>query len=357
MASIDRSTAALSWARTQGGPNKIDRMVAAPDGLYATDRDQGPKENAWKLVGEQWIRLPIAAHGGGNGWHSIAVDPRDPRHVVLGMAAGNITSSFDGGKTWSAFYADAPDRAASDVPWLAWTLENWMANGNMMFDPVVPGRLYFAEGIGVWHTEPPKDGSKPKWMSQTRGIEELIVNDLIVPPGGKPIFAVQDRGLLRVESPEVFPRSHGPDREAPIRHGWAVDYAAGTPNFIAYIANGGASDRSGYSTDGGRTFTPFASNAPALAPGNLGGSIAVSTPQNIVWAPANNGVPFYTLDGGKSWRPAQFPPGLPTTGELGWSFSIYQNRHVFAADRVQPNTFYAYNYGPGPVSCGPLPVD
>ena len=67
---------------------------------------------------------------------------------------------------------------------------------------------------------------------------------------------------------------------------------------------------------------------------------------DMVWATANNGRPFYTQNGGRTWQVARFPTELPTSGELGWSFSFYQNRHVFAADRVLPGTFYAYNYGP-----------
>ncbi|HEV2044952.1 MAG TPA: hypothetical protein VGR05_09765, partial [Sphingomicrobium sp.] len=334
------------WTRTEGGPRSIGRLVAAPDGLYATDRDDTSLANAWKLTGARWARLAIASPGKGNGWHSVAVDPRNPRRVVLGSAAGNIATSIDGGKSWSGFFNGPAERTASDVPWLAWTLEGWMTNGNMMFDPVVPNLLYFAEGIGVWHTQPRSGEAKPKWVSQTRGIEELIVNDLIVPPGGKPIFAVQDRGVFRVENPEIFPATHGPDRDVPIRHSWSVDYAAGDPSFIAQIANGGAGDRSSFSRDGGRSWSRFPSNSPAVAPGNLGGTIAVSSSSNMVWAPANNGRPFYTVDGGRTWQVARFPAELSGSGESGWSFSLYQNRHVFAADRVHPNTFYAYNYGP-----------
>ena len=340
------SDGGLRWTRTEGGPRSIVRFVVAPDGLYATDRDDTSLQNAWKLTGNQWTRLAIASPGKGNGWHSIAVDPANPRHVVLGAGAGNIASSFDGGKTWDSYFGGAPERLASDVPWLAWTLEDWMTNGNMMFDPVVSNRLYFAEGIGVWHTTPQEGNAKPTWFSQTRGIEELIVNDLIVPPGGKPIIAVQDRGVFRIENPAVFPETHGPSRDVSIRHAWSVDYSAREPSFIALIANGGAADRSGYSKDGGRTWIPFASNIPANVPGNFGGAIAVSSSSNMVWAPANNGRPFYTTDGGRTWQLTRFPAELPISGELGWSFSYYQNRHVFAADRVLPGTFYAYNYGP-----------
>lgn len=344
---VYRSTdGGLRWTRTDGGPRSIARLVAAADGLYATDRDDGSLQNAWKLTGNQWARLAIASPGRGNSWHSIAVEPGNPRHVVLGSGAGNIASSFDGGKTWGGFYNGPAQRVASDVPWLGWALEDWMTNGNMMFDPVVPNRLYFAEGIGVWHSQPPSGAAKPKWVSQTRGIDELIVNDLIVPPGGKPIVAVQDRGVFRVENPELFPATHGPSKDVPIRHVWSVDYAAGDSSFIAQVANGGAGDRSGFSKDGGRSWTPFESNSPAHPPGNIGGAIAVSSSANMVWGPANNGRPFYTVDGGRTWQLARFPAELPSAGELGWSFSLYQNRHVFAADRVLPGTFYAYNYGP-----------
>ena len=334
------------WTKTNGGPRSVDRLVAAPGSLYATDRDNISLNNAWKLTGNQWARLEISSPSKGNGWHSIAVDLSKPSQIVLGSGSGNIASSSDGGISWSKYYGDAPERHALDVPWLAWTLESWMTNGNMMFDPVVADKLYFAEGIGVWYTQPQDGNSKPTWVSQTRGIEELIVNDVTVPPGGKPIFAVQDRGVFRIENPELFPSTHGPYRDVPIRHVWSIDYASAEPSYVAIIANGGAGDRSSYSTDGGRTWSPFISNAPVGVPGNLGGTIAVSSANNILWGPSNNGRPFFTTDGGRNWKLAQFPAELPTGGELGWSFSLYQNRHVFAADRVLPGTFYAYNYGP-----------
>lgn len=346
---VYRSTdAGVTWRRTVGGPNSIRRLFGASNGtIYATDNDQGSAQNAWKYSFDTWTRMSPMSAGQGNSWHSIAVDPQNTNHVVLGMEAGNINSSYDAGATWVGHYDNAASRIAADVPWLAWTLESWMSNGNMMFDPVVPNKLYFAEGIGVWYTAPRVDAGRQTWTSETAGIEELIVNDLVLPPGGNPLVAVQDRGVFRISDPEVYPSSHGPARDVSIRHGWAADYFSGEPAFIAGIFNGGAADKSGYSNDGGLTWVPFGSNAPASPPGNAGGSIAVSTPKNMVWAPANNGRPFYTFDGGITWQLCDFPADLPINGELGWSFSIYQNRHVFVADRVLPNTFYAYNYGPG----------
>ncbi len=335
-----------NWTKLIGGPASIARLYASGIELFATDRDKSSPFNAWKLTQSGWQRLNIKAPGLGNGWHSIAISSSDSKLVVLGTGAGNIAMSEDGGATWNDYFANAPGRIAKDVPWLAKTNESWMTNGNMLFDQKQPDRLLFAEGIGVWNTVPSRLNAKPVWHSQTRGIEELIVNDLVVPPGGSPIVAVQDRGVFTITNPERYPEAHGPAYDVPIRHGWALDYAAGNPRFVALIANGGASDRSGFSIDGGKTWQPFVSPAPAKRPGHFGGSIAVATDQNFVWAPSNNGRPFYTRDGGRSWQLAQFPADLPATGELGWTFTMYQNRHIFAADRVKTGTFYAYNYGP-----------
>lgn len=335
-----------NWTKLLGGPASVARLFSVDGLLFATDRDNISPYNAWKLVESRWQRLPVKAPGAGNGWHSIAVSPNNPKMIVLGSGAGNITISEDGGSSWNDYFENAPERFAKDVPWLAKTNESWMTNGNMLFDPKRPDRLLFAEGIGVWHTVPPRSNARPAWHSQTRGIEELIVDDLLLPPGGSPVVAVQDRGAFTISDPERYPDGHGPAYDVPIRHGWALDYAANNPRFIALIANGGANDRSSYSNDGGKTWQPFASSAPANIPGNLGGAIAVSSEQNMVWAPSNNGRPHFTRDGGRSWQLAQFPKDLPSSGELGWAFSMYQNRHVFAADRVRTGTFYAYNYGP-----------
>ena len=39
----------------------------------------------------------------------------------------------------------------------------------------------------------------------------------------------------------------------------------------------------------------------------IGGTIAASTPQNIIWAPADSNQPYYTLNGGTTWNPITLP--------------------------------------------------
>ena len=71
-----------------------------------------------------------------------------------------------------------------------------------------------------------------------------------------------------------------------------------------------------------------------------GGCIAAATSSNIIVVPANNGLPVYTKNGGKSWAPLTGPGRLPNDG---WIAAFYLNSHIVAADRVKLGTFYLYN--------------
>ena len=51
------------------------------------------------------------------------------------------------------------------------------------------------------------------FTSRSKGIEQLVANDIVSPPGGKPIVAAWDRPVFYVASPDVFPNVHGPDNQ------------------------------------------------------------------------------------------------------------------------------------------------
>jgi photosystem II stability/assembly factor-like uncharacterized protein len=95
--------------------------------------------------------------------------------------------------------------------------------------------------------------------------------------------------------------------------------------------------------DGGQTWTPFATYPPAMPTAKIGGSIAASTPKNIVWAPSNNSSPYYTKDGGMTWKPISVGTAAAAR-ESGWGWAYYLRRQIVAADRVTAETFYIYNY-------------
>jgi len=336
--------AGASFAPVAGAPIAHDHMVCGPDGvLWITDSSLGSnnarryKNGVWKaLSGMGWVT-----------WHSIAIDPQDSRHVVLG-SSGDLCVSHDGGDTWTEnislnYPKGAVVRVANDIPWLAWANENYMSAGDMRFDPKGTNRLMFAEGIGVWYTNPPRTWSPFEWVSQSRGIEQLVSQDIVVPPGGSPLLFTQDRCVFKSDDPEKYPSVHGPNRTHSINMGWSGDYSLTDPKFVVGVFNYWGREESSYSTDGGSNWTKFPTVPAEVLAGKTGGSMAVSTPDNIVWAPNNNASAWVTKNRGASWEQIVIP-GVPTSGETGWGWAFFLVRHIVAADRVTPGTFYMYNY-------------
>jgi hypothetical protein len=175
--------------------------------------------------------------------------------------------------------------------------------------------------------------------SRNKNQQSLIVNQILKPPGWPLVVAVQDRAglLLRsvTEEPEVdfgIMRLNGG-----ISHGWAIDYAKNDPRFLALLVG----TYLWVSSDSGSNWARCKSQVTGV---NAGGAIAVQTSENMVWFPANNGTPGFTVDGGATWHSCSFA-GSPLS--TGWSFSMYLNRHIVVADFVDPSTYYAFNYNQG----------
>ena len=76
----------------------------------------------------------------------------------------------------------------------------------------------------------------------------------------------------------------------------------------------------------------------------ISGTIAASTPQNIIWAPSSSNQPYYTLNGGTTWNPITLP-GVSSWS--GFDFAWYLDQRSVTADRVLANTFYLYDPGHG----------
>jgi photosystem II stability/assembly factor-like uncharacterized protein len=334
-----------SWTRLDGGPTSASHGKIGADGAYYIVAGDG--KSVWRYSSDAWAEITPEK----GSWSTVVADPFDPARVVAVAEGGYLDVSRDRGATWSGIIR-GPDhqkrRVATDIPWLAWTEENYMSVGDMLFDTAKRDRLWFAEGIGVWYADLPDDQAPPAsvtFTSQSVGIEQLVANQILSPPGGKPLVASWDRPIFYVADPDAFPADHGPDNQNAIVMGWALDYASTDPRTIVGIFNWGV-EKSGYSSDGGRTWQPFASHPPTIADGKLGGGIAAATPDNIVWSPSNNSPPYYTRDGGATWTAIAIN-GVPATGDTGWGWAYYMNRHIVAADRVLPQTFYIYNYRKG----------
>jgi hypothetical protein len=332
-----------SWGHLAGGPTSISHGKIGRDGaFYAT---AGDASSVWRFLSGNWTNIAPTK----DFWGTVVPDPFDASRVIAIRGGGYLDISNNRGASWSGIIwgpNGQNNRVATDVPWLSWTNEKYMAEGDMMFDPMVRSRLWFAEGIGVWYADLPVAAGPPAsvtFVSHSAGIEQLVANQVLAPPGGKPVVASWDRPVFYVDNPDVYPSSHGPDNQHQIVMGWAIDYASKAPNFIAGIFNWWGLEKSGYSTNGGQSWISFASYPPTVVNGKIGGSVAASTPANIVWAPSNNSPAYYSRDGGVTWLPVVVD-GVPSTGETGWGWAYYLKRRIVAADRVTLGTFYLYNY-------------
>ena len=90
------------WALETGGPDEPGVLWAGtiPGGLFRSE-DGG---DTWTLNRALWDRPErLEWAGGGYDWpgiHSVMVDPRDSRHVTIGVSSGGVWQTTDGGTTW-----------------------------------------------------------------------------------------------------------------------------------------------------------------------------------------------------------------------------------------------------------------
>ena len=92
----------LIWALEPGGPAERGLIWCGtlPGGLFVS-RDHG---DSWNLVRSLWDMPERQKWFGGGadypGIHSICVDPRDARHVTVGVSCGGAWGTYDGGNSW-----------------------------------------------------------------------------------------------------------------------------------------------------------------------------------------------------------------------------------------------------------------
>lgn len=92
----------LVWSLEAGGKDQPGRLWCGtiPGGLFRSE-DHGAN---WSLVRPLWDHPGRKRwFGGGADWpgiHSICVDPRDARHVAVGVSCGGVWTTRDDGESW-----------------------------------------------------------------------------------------------------------------------------------------------------------------------------------------------------------------------------------------------------------------
>jgi len=322
--------------------------------FFAADEDKA----LWMYRQGSWHNLVREQNLNALNYVSVTADPRSDR-VLAVDEGGNGYLSPDGGTRWSSITHSA-SVGEGDPPWLKIADYPYFATGSVMFDPVKPDRIWVAHGVGVFYADLVGGDTHLAWVSQARGIEELVANDVVQTPGHAPLFAAWDFGIHIKHDLSTFSQRFVPDRGFIAVQ--QIDWTPADPDFLVTNASDtrnccsedGKAVMAGYSTDGGNTWTRF-STLPT-PPGTKQddpwrmsfGTIAVSSgdPDNIVWAPAHNRTPFYTKDRGKTWEP------VVLAGAIGDNPGSFQNtwyqRKTLTADKSKPGVFYLVHSGESP---------
>lgn len=317
--------------------------------VWVVTRDPG---KVWLIDGDEVQDVtPVE----GRQYETVSIDPFNTDRVLVAgvaIATGDLYRTTNGGSDWDSLGISA---TCEPIPWLDQYPNDYLPTGSLRFDRQVENQVWVPEGFGVWRGDE-NGGSDLTLTCESEGIEELVSNDVVAPPGGQPVTAHWDRAIFwhGSDSP-VDAVVHPAGR---FQSAWDLDWSPANPEFLVAVMGDqrpccrGEEDSylSAFSNDGGQSWTPFGSyengHPNELVYGNI--AVSSSSTSNIVWLPTYNGAPHFTTDGGETWTPVELPG---TEGEVnadgvytgGSHTQYYLNRRVLVADRIQADTFYLYH--------------
>lgn len=217
----------------------------------------------------------------------------------------------------------------------------------LVLDQAHPGAAWAAGAFGVFYTAD-IFADRPVWSARMTNLEEMVVLALSSPTAGPPLVSgCADMHGFRHDKLDEVPRetlTGGVFGDTD-----SLDFCATRPNVIVRVG-GGENDgkaSSGYSTDGGQTWRPFANYPANFNNGKV--AISATDPKLIVWAPMSNHraasdplstvYPVRSVDGGQTWQTVE--GAQRNQGVLGMWFG----GTPLAADRVDGDLFYYYEQG------------
>ncbi|MDB1088987.1 cellulose binding domain-containing protein [Streptomyces sp. ACA25] len=353
-----------SWERVPGQPTGYLPHKGVLDEetghLYlATSDNPGPYAGGdgevWRLdtASGEWEDVSPVPAGDDRyfGFSGLTVDRQNPGTLmVTGYSSWwpdtQIFRSTDSGGSWTSAwdmstYPQLNKRYAMDVssvPWLTFGQNpqppeeapplGWMTEG-LEIDPHNPDRMMYGTGATIYGTTQLTRWDRDETFTvrpMVKGLEETAVNDLASPPSGAPLLsALGDIGGFRHTDLDAVPDLM---YQSPfIGSTTSLDFAELRPETVVRVGTHvGDSDAAtiGFSTDGGANW--FAGNPPD---GAHGGTVAAAADgARFVWSPENAAV-HHTSGFGNSWTAST---GIPQGAAV-------------AADRVDPDLFYAFHEG------------
>ena len=152
----------------------------------------------------------------------IAIDPKDPKHIVvstLGQYTGRhlfkdgtenygdrIYVTTDGGENWTfgQHYGDGVNMDENGNKWIHGNAIHWA--GSIEFDPFNSKKVWVTSGNGIFQTDD-ITAKVPVWKFQSVGIEETVPLDIVSIPGGPLVTAIGDYdGAIYTDIKKSYPR-------------------------------------------------------------------------------------------------------------------------------------------------------
>jgi hypothetical protein len=331
------------FSLTTGGPTTSQKLYMDQFSQVWSPLPSG--NTIYKYASGSWSTLAISS---GYGW-TLAFDPNSTstatQHIEGTTGSSGVAISNNGGATWSYYSGGITVSLTGDVPWLTTTYQQsaGVTYLNIIWSSFdISGNLFVGAGYGVWYLPSPQTAGT-HWTAQSAGIEQLVNNRIISPPGIGPTFVGWDKTNFGDQIPGVYADTSVTYPNTMLNGAWDTAMVPGNnPGggswTLVSVINGEPSggDHSAVSTDGGYSWTPF------TAPNGTtqqGGMIAADSATDWIDVPGSNQVPYCTTDGGSTWSPISFPGSPPNS----WLGQYYYKHFALAADWVNVGTLYAYD--------------
>jgi len=260
----------LIWGLAAGGKDEDGALWCGtlPGGLFRSN----DRATTWQLVESLWNEpLRRDWFGGGMdypGIHSICVDPRDSRHVSVGISCGGVWVTRDRGHTWKVqaegMFAEylPPERRMEQHTQDPHCMVQCPANPDVMWVQHHNGCFRTTDGAKSWHgistVKPSTFGfavavhpTKP----DTAWYVPAIKDELRIPVDGKVVVArTRDGGKSFEVLRDGLPQDHAYDLT--FRHALDVDESGDRLAFGSTTGSLWTTDDQGDSWTGVTTFLP-----------------------------------------------------------------------------------------------------
>jgi hypothetical protein len=358
------TTGGMSWSKLDGltslgYPYRV-QLIAQDLYVSFTDVSSAKAGGLWKYNGTTWSEIsPLT----GKAVTGFAVDPTTPQKIYADTYDINdygnqydtsLYQTNNGGANWFKvnrsfsfpkwFDNRSPHNNQYDPTQAIGINDFFLSTVNL--DPFNTKKLWFATGWGVFGANDISQ-PQPRFTTIMKGLEELVINQVVKVPGGKLMAPTWDMGMIVSNNDTELPLLQVGTADY-INNITNVDYSESNKQIYAAVGSdqnwGSIRGEALKSTDGGLSWTEM--SRPG---GAFGGNIAIDSanPQNMVWVArvgngdSNwNGTAFRTTDGGINWSPISSIP----QGNMLQVFST--EGLTLAADRKLGGTFYTFQCSP-----------